>query len=101
MTCSTDTGSHVTRSSDVDSCVSCSKKIRPFINCMQLQGFPIDSIHLHELDICIIEHFMTSHLYVVTHDLCWVFANVLQRSGGPCKCVQYHCFLQTHVPHAH
>ena len=34
---------HVTCSTDTDSRVTCSKKIRLFINCMQLQGFPIDS----------------------------------------------------------
>ena len=30
---------------DTDSHVTCSRKIQLFINCVQLQGFPIDSIH--------------------------------------------------------
>ena len=32
-----------TCSTETDSCMTCSKKIRLFIICMQLQGFPIDS----------------------------------------------------------
>ena len=39
-----DTDCHVTGSTDTDSCVTCSKK-KLFINCVQLQGFPIDPIH--------------------------------------------------------
>ena len=34
---------HVACSTDTDSCVTCSKKIWLFANCVQLQGFPIDS----------------------------------------------------------
>ena len=43
VTYSTETDSHVTCSTETDSCMTCSKKIRLFIICMQLQGFPIDS----------------------------------------------------------
>ena len=40
VTCSTGTGSCVTCSTDTDSRMTCSKL---FINCMQLQGFSVDS----------------------------------------------------------
>ena len=32
---------------------------------------------------------------------CLRMYSINQRSGGPCKCVQYHCFLHTHFSHAH
>ena len=46
-----DTDSHMTRSTDTDSRMTYSKKIRLFINCMQPQAFPLIPVQLHELNI--------------------------------------------------
>ena len=43
VTCSTDAGFYMTCSTATNSCVTCSSKMQPFISCVQLQGFPIDS----------------------------------------------------------
>ena len=32
---------------------------------------------------------------------CLRMYSINQRSGGLCKCVQYHCFLHSHFSHAH
>ena len=70
MTCSTDTDFHVT----------CSKNIWLFINCRQLQAFPINSHTFTWVRRMIITH--TQHIHTVHHDGCAI-------NNGNC---QHFCF---------